>query len=128
MTLAALLVFALAVSRVTRFVTADVLFNGPRERVVAWAWARRHGGQLVSARSEDGDPLGQLPMWQAAKANGGVEPKLATLATCPWCASIYVAAVAAPLWFWLGSSPWVLVPAAALAFSYVTGLLAQHGG
>lgn len=123
-----LLVYALAVARVTRLINEDVLLDGPRERIVAWIWARRYGGQLVSARAEDGSPLGQLPMWQAAKANGAVEPKLAYLVGCPWCASIYVGAVAAPLWFWLGTSPWLLVPAAALAFSYVTGFLAQHHG
>lgn len=127
MTLAALLVYALAVARVTRLINEDVLLDGPRDRLVSWAWARRYGGHLVNARAEDGSPLGQLPMWRAAQANGAVEPKLAYLITCPWCASIYVGAVAAPLWYWLGSSPWLLVPAAALAFSYVTGYLAQHG-
>lgn len=122
-----LVVYALAVARVTRLINEDVLLDGPRDRVIAAAWARRYGGQPVSARAEDGSPLGQMPMWQAAKANGAVEPKLAYLITCPWCASIYVSLLAAPLWYWLGSSPWLLVPAAALAFSYVTGYLAQHG-
>lgn len=123
-----LLVYALAVARVTRLVTADVLLNNPRERVIAWAWQRRYGANLVSARTEDGTSLGQMPMWQAVKAHGGLEPKLAYLISCPWCASIYVSAVAAPLWYWLGTSPWLLVPAAALAFSYITGFLAQHHG
>lgn len=127
MTLAALIVFALAVARVTRLVNEDVLLKGPRERLVAWAWGRRYGRQPVAARSEDGASLGQMPMWQAAKANGAIEPQLAYLITCAWCASIYVGAVAAPLWFWLGTSPWLLVPAVALAFSYVTGFLAQYG-
>lgn len=128
MTLTALLVYALAVARVTRLINSDVLLTGPRERLIAWAWARRYGGQMVFARDEIGRSLGQVPIWRGAKANGAVEPKLATLIVCPWCASIYVGAVAAPLWFWLGTSPWVLVPAAALAFSYLTGFLAQRHG
>lgn len=121
MTLAALLVYALAVARVTRLINSDVLLTGPRERLIAWAWARRYGRQMsIEERPR--------PLWQLVRRNGGVEPKLATLIVCPWCASIYVGAVAAPLWFWLGTSPWVLVPAAALAFSYLTGFLAQRHG
>lgn len=117
---AVLLVFALAVARVTRLINEDVLLDGPRDRLVAWAWARRYGGQLT-------EEVNPRPFWMLVRSNGAVEPKLAYLVTCPWCASIYVGAVAAPLWYWLGTSPWVLVPAAALAFSYVTGFLAQHG-
>jgi hypothetical protein len=115
-----LIVFALAVARVTRLINEDVLLDGPRERVVSWAWARRYGSEPTLEASP-------RPLWSLVRLNGGVEPKLAYLITCPWCASIYVGAVAAPLWYWLGTNPWVLVPAAALAFSYVTGFLAQHG-
>ena len=58
----------------------------------------------------------------------GAEPPLPVyLITCPWCVSIYVGAVAAPLVYFWGSSPWLLVPALALAFSYATGFLAQLG-
>lgn len=53
---------------------------------------------------------------------------LAYLLLCPWCVSVYVAPPAAVLaWLW-GDSPWVWVPAAALAMSYVTGWLASHEG
>lgn len=128
MTLTAMfVVYALAVARVTRLINSDVLLDGPRERVVSWAWRRRYGSALTRTRDEDGADLGMQPYWQVVRRLNGIEPKLAYLITCPWCASIYVGAVAAPLWYWLGSSPWLLVPAAALAFSYVTGFLAQHG-
>lgn len=101
------LVYALAVARVTRLITADKLTEVPRDRLTDAAWRRRYGGQ-----------------WAAARADKADEPLPAYLLTCPWCASMYVAAAAAPLaWFW-GSSPWLLVPALALAFSYVTGFLA----
>lgn len=121
MTLTALLfVYALAVARVTRLINEDVLLDVPREKVVSWAWKRRYGEEP----SFDAVPV---PFWQSVRANHGAEPKLAYLITCPWCASIYVGAVAAPLWYWLGSNPWLLVPAASLAFSYITGFFAQHG-
>lgn len=116
-----LLVYALAVARVTRLLNEDVLLVGPRERIVAWAWARRYGTEPTLEEHP-------RPFWVLVRRNGGIEPKLAYLITCPWCASIYVGAVAAPLWYWLGTSPWLLVPAAALAFSYITGFLAQHHG
>jgi fatty acid desaturase len=52
---------------------------------------------------------------------------LATLITCPWCAGMWVSLIAAPLvWFW-GDSPVMLVPALALAFSQVTGMTANAG-
>lgn len=128
---AVLLVYALAVARVTRLINEDVLLNGPRDRLVSWAWARKYGTGTVGPTSISEPFVGYgaqaVPLWQAARQGGALEPKLAYLITCPWCASIYVWAVAAPLWYWLGGSPWVLVPAAALAFSYIAGFLAQHG-
>jgi hypothetical protein len=110
---AVLIVFALAVARVTTLVTSDRITRAPRERFLAWAWSRAWPNPE--------------PSWQVVRAGGGDPPLLAYLIECPWCVSIYVAAVAAPLWYWLGTNPRVLVPAVALAFSYVTGFLAQHG-
>lgn len=52
--------------------------------------------------------------------------QLAYLITCPWCVSVYVgAAVASVLWAWPAYAQW---PAAALAFSYVTGWLVSREG
>ena len=104
---ALIVVYALAVARVTRLIVADKLTEGPRERLADAAWRRRYAD-----------------FWTHAKADNAPEPLLAYLITCPWCASIYVAAVAAPLAYFWGTSPWLLVPALALAFSYVTGFLA----
>jgi hypothetical protein len=116
---AQLVVYALAVARVTRLITADRLFADSRDNFVNWAWKREYGIRLVRNASRFA--------WEVAREEGAVEPRLAYLVTCSWCASIYVGAAAAPLWYWLGSSPWVLVPAAALALSYVTGFLARFG-
>lgn len=55
----------------------------------------------------------------------------AYFAVCPWCVSIWIAAVVAPLtWWWGGLQvdgvPWgVAVPALALAYSGITGYLSQ---
>ncbi len=81
-----LLVYALAVARVTRLINEDVLLDGPRERLVARIWAHKYGTHYIKARSESGDPIGDMPIWQAIKASGGLEPKLAYLIGCPWCA------------------------------------------
>jgi hypothetical protein len=98
-------VFALAVARVTRFITEDKLSEGPRGRLVDRAWRRWRPA---------------VPVDQRPRAD---EPLPAYLLTCPWCVSIYVAAVAAPVcWLW-GESPYAFVPALGLAFSQVTGLL-----
>jgi hypothetical protein len=102
-------VFALAVARVTRFVTEDKLSENPRGRLVDWAWRKYRPGVPANGRKY------------------ADEPKAAYLLTCPRCASIYVAAVAAPLcWLW-GGTPWLFIPALWLAFSQVTGLLAKIG-
>lgn len=47
------------------------------------------------------------------------------LITCRWCVSVWIAipaAVVAVLW---GAKPWFLIPALALAYSQVTGLLTR---
>lgn len=50
---------------------------------------------------------------------------------CPWCVSIWVSLVAAPLTWWFGGlevpgvSAWLSVPALVLAYSAFTGYLAQ---
>lgn len=108
-----ILVFALAVARVTRFIAADKLSETVRSRVVLKLWLRRaHGDrELVGLQ----------------RGNRAEPPMLAYLVECPWCVSIYVAAVAAPLCWWFGDNPWLFIPALACAFSQATGMLAQIG-
>lgn len=50
------------------------------------------------------------------------------LVTCPWCVSIWLGIPAAFIWWNWPDQPWSLGPAAWLAFSYITGKLAQIGG
>ena len=89
-----LVVYALAVARVTGLVVADTITEPARDRLIGWLDDRPR--TLGSA--------------------------IATLITCPWCASVWIAAVAAPLvWFW-GDRPLLIVPALALAFSQLAGM------
>lgn len=71
---------ALATARLTRLVTKDVLTKRPRAAIIRAAYRR-------AGRSEhSGDP----DDWPVI--DGDDTPKLAWLITCPWCASVYVAA------------------------------------
>lgn len=94
-----LLVYTLAVARVTGLITTDTITEDARNAVISW--------------------LDDRPKTLGAY--------LATLITCPWCASVWVSVVAAPLvWFW-GDSQVMLIPALALAFSQVTGMTSSSG-
>lgn len=94
-----LLIYALAVARVTGLIVADTITEPVRDRLIGWL----------------DDTPGSAGEW------------FASLITCPWCAGMWVSLVAAPLvWFW-GDSPVMLVPALALAFSQVTGATANLG-
>lgn len=93
----AMVVYALVVMRLTGLIVADEITRAPRE------W--------FLARLDDGKPA----------------QFVAALASCSWCASCWLAAVVAPVaWFW-GHLPWLLIPAIALAFSQVTGMLSGVG-
>lgn len=53
---------------------------------------------------------------------------LAYLLLCPWCVSIWLAIPAAPIIYAYGNSPWLFVPALALALSAAAGALARVKG
>lgn len=94
-----LVLMTLAVARVTRLITTDVLFDGPRN------W--------LTHRALKGNP------------EGPVRTALAYLIICSWCTSIYVGAAGAGAWYlWHGTVLYVVITAA-LAASYVTGFLAS---
>ena len=94
-----LLVYALAVARLTGLITADTITEPVRDRITLWL----------------DDSPGSVGEWFSA------------LITCPWCASVWVAFIASPLiWFW-GESPFMLIPAVALAFSQIAGMTSNLG-
>lgn len=101
-----LAVYALAVARVTGLVVSDSITEGLRDAIMIrldrWGGGGRRAGR------------GRV-----------VGPFLAELLGCPWCVSVWLGMIAAPLvWYW-GMSPVMLIPALALAFSQVTGMI--HG-
>jgi hypothetical protein len=53
---------------------------------------------------------------------------LAYLFLCPWCLSVWLAIPAAPIIYAYGNSPWLFVPALALALSAAAGALARVKG
>lgn len=94
-----LLIYALALARLTGLIVADSITEPVRD----WIMVR----------------LDDRPATLGAA--------ISTLITCPWCAGMWVALVAAPLVWFLGDSPVMLIPALALAFSQVTGMTANLG-
>lgn len=91
----------LAVARITRLITTDVLFDAPRRRVLNWLTDR--------GRATDRPVRGAI----------------AYLIVCDWCASVYVgAAVAGAYAAWGETMPFMVV-CMALSASYVTGFLAS---
>lgn len=75
---------------------------------------------LVTADELTEDPRDALLDW----LDDHDHPKLATLASCVWCASVWIGlpvAFSAERW---GSEPWWQVIALGLAASAVTGILA----
>jgi hypothetical protein len=94
-----LLVYALAVTRLTGLVTADTITEPVRDRITLWL----------------DDTPGSSGQW------------FSSLITCPWCASIWLSFIASSLiWFW-GDWPVMLVAAIALAFSQVAGMTSNLG-
>lgn len=94
-----LLVYALAVARVTGLIVSDAITEPVRDWIVV--------------RLDDRPAtLGEA---------------ISTLITCPWCAGMWVSLVAAPLVWFAGDSSVMLIPALALAFSQVTGMIASVG-
>ena len=122
-----LLVFALAVARVTRFITADRLTEAPRHRLVLALWARAIDDEVAAKRFPNAP--NHRRRWIAEERLGAnaEPPLLPYLITCPWCVSIYVAAPAALIWWAWGETPYAFIPALWLAFSQFTGLLAKIG-
>lgn len=89
-----LLIYALAVMRLDGLIRADGITEDARDALLGW--------------------LDNRP-----KTLGAF---VAELIQCPWCVSVWVGAVAAPLVWFFGDHPVMLIPALMLAFSQVTGM------
>lgn len=58
-----------------------------------------------------------LPIRQYVLAKNGDDGWFTFLIHCKYCASVWIAAGTAPLYWYFGRSPWFLIPAVALAFA-----------
>lgn len=94
-----LVIYALAVARLTGLIVADTITEPARDRIIGWL----------------DDAPGSSGQW------------LASLIQCPWCAGMWVSLIAAPLVWFFGASPIMLIPAIALAFSQVAGSISNLG-
>jgi ABC-type transport system involved in cytochrome c biogenesis permease component len=94
-----LAVYALAFARLVYLVTIDTLTEPIRDGLIEWLDDRPH-------------TMGSF---------------VAKLITCPWCASVWMGAVAAPLVWFHGDNPLLIVPALVFALSQVAGMLSDLG-
>lgn len=94
-----LLIYLLAVARLTGMTVDDVLLDGPRDAVLGWL-----------------DPTPR-----------SLGAYLAKLITCQWCSAVWWSAAVIPLMWYFGHSPWMLIPATVLAVAQVVGMLSQTG-
>lgn len=100
--LTTLLVYALATARLTGIFTGEDEIFAPQ---VLW---------LVKKINPDSLDVG----WRF---------KIAYMITCMWCASVWIGAPMAVLAYLFGTRPWALIPAAALAFSQISGMTSGWG-
>lgn len=70
----------LAVHRLTRLVTEDVITQELRDGVIEWAYKKSGYRPVLDGRT-----------WEAIVEDDSDPPKLAVLVTCRWCASIWLA-------------------------------------
>lgn len=94
-----LVIYALAFMRVIGLITADTITESIRDRVLEWL----------------DDAPGSIGQW------------LSYLITCPWCASVWVGAVAAPLIYLHGDNPWMIGFALWFALSQAAGMWHNQG-
>jgi hypothetical protein len=95
------IIYTLAVARVTGFLTSDKLIEKQRTALI-----RR---------------------WCGSDPEEDCKSVWPYLLVCQWCMSIWVAPLAAVLWYYCPTSPLTLIPAMWLAFSQVTGMISSVG-
>jgi hypothetical protein len=126
-----LLVDALAVARLARLVTKDVITVGPRDAVIRWAYTRDGRGDELGVDEvfvgDDGKPRpSPAPPPAEVVRTDDHPPKIARLITCPWCASVWLAGGVVVVRR-LAPGVWPRV-ARVLAMSHVAGLVANRDG
>lgn len=106
-TVLTMLLYALAVSRLTTLITTDEISRPARQNLV------KHF-----------NPTRRAHRW-IVYAIGSAEDETAN--GCPWCVSIWVGALTAPILWVCGQTPYFMIPTIALAVSQVTGMTFRIG-
>lgn len=101
-----LVLYLLAACRATTLITHDAITRPARTWLITRfdGQNRTHRALVYALGEPDGDDTG-----------------------CPWCMSVWVAAVTAPLLWWWPTSPAVLIPIIVLAASQTTGMIHTWG-
>ena len=102
-----LLLYTLAVARLTTIITTDEI--------------SRPGRKALLRRFNPTKKTHRLAVYLLGDAEDG------TANGCPWCVSIWVGTLTAPIVWALQSSPYALVPLMALTASQVTGMIFRIG-
>lgn len=122
-----LIVYALAVFRASQLVTHDYLFARTRDKLIRLGYriGRRDLAETERRAQEHGGIITTKPgAWAEVVELDDAPPKAAYIWTCPWCASIWVAAGAE--WARLTQPLWAGRIAAVLAASAVAALIARY--
>lgn len=102
-----LLLYTLAVARLTTIITTDEISRPARK--------------ALTRRFNPTKRLHRMAVYLLGDAEDG------TANGCPWCLSIWVGALTAPIVWTFPSSPYTLVPLMALTASQVTGMIFRIG-
>lgn len=88
-----LLVDGIAAYRLTRLVTADVITQPIRDRIIEAAYVQQGRAELLRHSATGGGVIhvDEEGAWQQIADADPVPPKLAELVTCRWCAGVWVA-------------------------------------
>lgn len=82
---------AIAVHRLTRLATADEITQDLRDWLIEKAYDRAHRRSYARTQHEERVvDLGLPGGWQELVEHDEAPPKLATLVTCRWCASVWI--------------------------------------
>lgn len=114
----AVAVWVLAVARVVRIVTTDVVFDPIRVRV-----ARR--AALAGQTAGEWERAGMVKTARDARRREARWNLLAYLLSCPWCVGMWVAAGTAWIPLWFAGNPVARYAGVVLAGSFLVGLLAR---
>ena len=117
-TLLVLVIYALAVARITRLINADTILDRPR----VWIAGKARGALLVAREAA---AHGQLERERLFVATARRWQTLMYFVQCPWCVGMWMALLTAWLPVWILGWPWWTLIPLGLAVSHLVGISAR---